>query len=73
MRSTEMDRLDVLVGDWHVAMREAWFLDQPDVDDAGTARTEWLGDAFLSFRWRAPVGDTRLVIGRGDATSGYHA
>lgn len=69
MRSTAMDLLNLLVGDWQVAMHEAWFLDQPDVDDAGTASIEWLGDAFLSFHWRAPVGDTRLVIGRSDRRS----
>lgn len=71
MRSTAMDLLNLLVGDWQVAMHEAWFLDQPDVDDAGTASIEWLGDAFLSFHWRAPVGDTRLVIGRSDAADRY--
>ncbi len=73
MRSAEMERLDTLVGNWQVAMHEAWFLDQPDVEDAGTATIEWLADSFLVFHWHSDASDTRLVIGRNDAADSYQA
>src|SRR4029079_12399162 len=68
-----------LVGSWHATMRNAWFLDPPDREVAGSATIEWLGDAFVVFRWTmgGDVGPATsemvLVLGRSDAREAYTA
>lgn len=79
MRSEAMGRLDVLVGAWRVTMKNAWFLEPPGVEVAGSATVEWLGDAFVVFRWTMgddvgpPTGEMVLVLGRSDARDAYTA
>ena len=72
-----MQRLDVLVGRWQVAMHGAWFLPNPDIEDAGMAVVEWWSDAFVTFRWRPDDGpdssDMQMVFGHSSATDRYHA
>lgn len=51
MRNEAMGRLDVLVGSWRTTMRNAWFLEPADQKVPGSATVEWLGDAFVVFRW----------------------
>ena len=77
MRSEAMRRLDVLVGSWQATLRNAWFLEPPDQEVPGSATGEWLGDAFVVFRWTmgGDVGDATsemvLVLGRSDAQDAY--
>jgi hypothetical protein len=79
MRNEAMQRLDVLVGSWQATMRNAWFLEPADREVPGSATAEWLGNAFVVFRWTME-GDlgpaTRemvLVLGRNDARNAYTA
>jgi hypothetical protein len=73
MRNEAMEQLDVLVGSWQTTMRNAWFLEPADQEVAGSATVEWLGDAFVVFRWtmEGDVGKATsemvLVLGRSDA------
>lgn len=79
MRNEAMQQLDVLVGTWRTTMRNAWFLEPPDLEVPGSATVEWLGDAFVVFRWtmQGDVGDATsemvLVLGRNDAQDAYSA
>jgi hypothetical protein len=79
MRNEAMQRLDVLVGSWRATMRNAWFLEPAGREVPGSATVEWLGDAFVVFRWtmEGDVGlGTRemvLVLGRSDARDAYSA
>ncbi len=79
MRSEAMERLDVLVGSWRTTMRNAWFLEPPDREVPGSAAVEWLGDAFVVFRWtmEGDVGGATsemvLVLGRSDPQDAYTA
>jgi hypothetical protein len=79
MRNEAMQQLDVLVGTWQTTMRNAWFLEPPDLEVPGSATVEWLGDAFVIFRWtmQGDVGDATsemvLVLGRNDAHDTYSA
>lgn len=79
MRSEAMERLDVLVGDWRTTLSNAWFLEPPDLEVPGTAHVEWLGDAFVVFRWtmQGDVGSATsemvMVLGRSDAQDAYTA
>ena len=79
MRSEAMERLGVLVGPWDSTLRNAWFLEPPDQEVAGSATGEWLGDAFVIFRWtmQGDVGSATsemvLVLGRSDARDAYTA
>ena len=74
-----MQRLDVLVGSWRTTLRNAWFLEPPGQERAGMATVEWLGDAFVVFRWTmtddvgAATSDMVLVLGRSDANEAYTA
>lgn len=71
MRNEALTGLDVLVGDWKLTMTDAWFLESRETKVRGSARIDWLGDAFLVMRSDLggdPAWD--LVIGRSDATSG---
>ena len=79
MRSEAMEQLDVLVGTWRTTMRNAWFLEPPDLEVPGSASVEWLGEAFVVLRWLTPdqTGSTTnelvLVLGRSDANDAYSA
>ena len=79
MRSEAMDQLDVLVGSWRTVMRNAWFLEPPDLEVPGSATVDWLGDAFVVFRWtmEGDVGSATsemvLVLGRSDPAGAYTA
>ncbi len=79
MRNEAMERLDVLVGSWQVTMQNAWFLEPADQGAAGSATVEWLGDAFVVFRWtmEGDVGSAKnemvIVLGRSDAQDAYLA
>jgi len=82
MRNEAMQQLDVLTGSWRTTLKNAWFLEPADLEVPGSATAQWLGDAFIDFRWTMD-GDTGsatseqvLVLGRSDAqdafTSLYH-
>jgi hypothetical protein len=79
MHNEAMEQLDVLVGSWRATMRNAWFLEPADREVAGSATVEWLGEAFVVFRWalEGDVGkatsDMVLVLGRSDARDAYTA
>ena len=79
MRSEAMERLSVLVGPWRTTMRDAWFLEPAGLEVPGSVTVEWLGDAFVVFRWamEADVGratsEMVLVLGRSDARDAYTA
>lgn len=79
MRNGAMARLDVLVGSWRATMRNAWFLQPEGLEVPGSATVEWLGDAFVVFRWTmdGDVGPATsemvLVLGRSDARDAYTA
>lgn len=79
MRNEAMKQLDVLVGSWRTTMRNAWFLEPADKEVPGSATVEWLGDAFVVFRWtmRGDVGKATsemvLALGRGDPNGAYTA
>ena len=74
-----MQQLDVLVGAWRTTMRNAWFLEPADRTELGSATGEWLGDAFVLFRWTmgGDVGpatsEMALVLGRSDAQDAFAA
>jgi len=79
MRNEAMEQLDVLVGSWRTTMRNAWFLEPADREVPGSAAVEWLGEAFVVFRWtmEGDVGKATsrmaLVLGRNDARDAYTA
>ncbi len=79
MRNEAMQELDVLVGSWRTTLQNAWFLESADQEVPGSATVEWLGDAFVVFRWtmRGDVGEATsemvLVLGRSDAQDAYTA
>ena len=78
MRNEAMEPLDVLVGSWQATMLNAWFLESLDQTQAGSATGEWIGDAFLVFRWKmeddvgTATSDMVLVLGRSDANDSLH-
>jgi hypothetical protein len=49
MRNPALEPLDVLVGDWTLALTDAWFLESRDVRQQGHAAARWLGDAFIEL------------------------
>jgi hypothetical protein len=79
MRNLAMEQLDGLVGSWRTTLRNAWFLEPADLEVPGAASVEWLGDAFVVFRWtmNGDVGKATsemvLVLGRSDARDAYTA
>jgi hypothetical protein len=74
MRGEAMRRLEVLAGTWRTTMRNAWFLDPPGTEVPGTTTIEWIGDAFLVFRWVAgPSNEMVIVLGRNDPAEAYTA
>ena len=70
MRNKELEKLDVLLGEWKLTMADAWFLEPPGTQVHGSATVEWLGDAFLIVRSELD-GELTLVIGRSDAHDAY--
>jgi hypothetical protein len=74
-----MERLDVLTGSWKTTMQNAWFLEPADQKVPGTATGEWLGEAFVVWRWTmdGDVGkatsEMSVVIGRSDTNDTYAA
>lgn len=79
MRNEAMQRLEVLTGSWRTTLSNAWFLEPADLEVPGTATGEWLGDAFVDFRWTmqgdvgAATSEMVLVLGRSDARDTYSA
>ncbi|MFD6070735.1 MULTISPECIES: hypothetical protein [Amycolatopsis] len=79
MRNETMEQLDVLVGSWQTTLRNAWFLEPTDQEVPGSATIEWLGDAFVVFRWTMggdagkATSEMVLVLGRSDARDAYTA
>lgn len=78
MRNTELDRLDGLVGVWTTTLSDAWFLEPPGTEVAGTTTIEWLGESFLVVRTefagdRHVHSEMRLVLGRSDANDRFVA
>lgn len=79
MRSEAMRRLDVLTGSWRTTLRNAWFLEPADLEVPGSATVEWLGDAFVVFRWTmtddvgSATSEMAMVLGRSDANDAYTA
>lgn len=68
MKNEALAALEPLVGDWELTMTDAWFLESRDIEIHGSAKFEWLGDAFLvmtSELGGEPAWD--WVIGRSDA------
>jgi hypothetical protein len=74
-----MERLDALTGSWRATMQNAWFLEPADQKVPGTATGEWLGEAFVVWRWtmEGDVGKATtqmsLALGRSDANDSYTA
>lgn len=76
MRNTELDKLDGLVGVWTTTLSDAWFLEPPGTEVAGTTTIEWLGESFLVVRTELGVeqhSHMRLVLGRSDANDRFVA
>jgi len=68
VRNEALEQLDGLVGDWKLTMADAWFLESPDIEHAGSATIAWLGEAFLEMRatFGRDQGTWHWVIGRSD-------
>jgi hypothetical protein len=79
VRSEAMETLDVLVGHWRTTLRNAWFLPDPEQAVPGRATVEWLGEAFVVFRWTmdgdvgSATSEMVLVLGRSDAQDSFTA
>ena len=79
MRNAHMEKLEPLVGSWNSTLQNAWFLDPPEQQVPGSATGEWLGDAFIVFRWTmegdvdSASSEMVLVLGRSDANDAYTA
>ena len=68
MKNEALEQLEVLVGEWKLSMSDAWFLDTPEIEDAGSATISWIGEAFLEVRATlgSDQGNWPWVIGRSD-------
>ena len=68
MRNPDLERLDVLVGEWTLTLTDAWFLESRTERHPGRARIHWLGDAFLELQAELN-GEPQwhFVFGRSDA------
>ena len=79
MRNEAMGLLDGLTGSWRTTLRNAWFLEPADQEVPGTAKVQWLGEAFVAFTWSmgGDVGEATsrmsLILGRSDARDSYTA
>jgi hypothetical protein len=68
MKNEAMAALDVLIGEWKMTMTDAWFLESRDVEVHGSAKFEWLGDAFVVMTSDlGAVPAWEWVIGRSDS------
>lgn len=68
MKNEALAALEPLVGDWKLTMTDAWFLESLETEIHGSAKFEWLGDAFLVMTSELngePAWD--WVIGRSDS------
>jgi hypothetical protein len=72
MRNEALQELDGLVGEWKLAMTNAWFL-EPGFTGEAEATIDWLGDAFIQLRadFGTDQGNWHWVIGRSDAREQY--
>jgi len=70
MRNTELEKLNMLVGNWKLTLSDAWFLEPVGTEFYGSATAEWLGEAFLFMRYELD-GEVNFVIGRSDAREAY--
>ena len=51
MRNEQLERIaEVFVGDWSVVVTNQRWLDDPTAEATGSAKGEWLGDAFVQLR-----------------------
>jgi hypothetical protein len=68
MRNAALQELEGLIGEWKLSMANAWFLENPESEEAGSATISWLGDAFLELRATLGTdqGTWHWVIGRSD-------
>ena len=70
-----LKQLEILVGDWDMALSNASFLPSPSDTVKGHASFEWLGEgAFLMmYMGNKPPGtpDAMWLIGRDESTSSY--
>ncbi|WP_410653776.1 hypothetical protein [Amycolatopsis sp. cmx-4-54] len=76
MRNVAMEQLDSLTGSWRTTLRNAWFLEPAGQEVPGSAKIEWLGDAFVVLRWTMDgetAGELVLVFGRSDTRDTYTA
>lgn len=77
MRNPELNRLSGLIGEWATTMSDAWFLEPPGLEVAGTTRIEWLGESFLVVRSGlgedAHHSEMTIVIGRSDPNDSFAA
>ena len=71
-RNEQMQRVgEIFVGEWSLSITNMWWLDDPSTV-TGSARGEWLGDAFVRVQAELdgePTWD--FVIGRSDATDRF--
>lgn len=78
MRNAELDKLDGLVGEWTMTMSDAWFLEPPGAQVAGSTVIEWIGESFVVMRSEL-AGDqhahseSSLVLGHSDPHDAYVA
>jgi hypothetical protein len=49
MRSASLAPLAALVGDWHLTLTNAWFLESLDIQKHGRAGARWLDEAFVEL------------------------
>jgi hypothetical protein len=56
MRNAALQQREGLIGDLQLSMANAWFVDSPDIEDAGSATIAWLGDAFVELRGECQFG-----------------
>lgn len=69
MKNEALVKLEGLVGEWTLTMRNASFSEDPDFEGHGSATIGWLGEAFLELRasFGQGYGSWHWVIGRSDA------
>ena len=73
MRSPALDRLEWLIGEWQLTMKNAFFLDSLEQQVIGKASFEWLHDVLVVFRWSlGPTPPTVCVIGYSTPQEQYH-
>ncbi|OLF18917.1 hypothetical protein [Actinophytocola xanthii] len=73
MRNKAVEQLNPLIGTWQATMGDAWFLEPAGQEFPGSATFEWLGEAFVLFRWTTEAGEMTLVLGHNDSTDTYAA